>query len=174
MNIVITGTKELAFELSKALAKLNNHIRLVGRSNDHDINDVKNWVSEFKDYDWVINCAYDNFAQVTVLEEFAKMWDNNPNKKIINIGSIVTNYTRSEKEKDSEYFPYRLHKQALQLAFDKLVKEHKCDIKLINPGPFESIMTNHLTVPMFNKDEITKHIIEISATPYLKRVDLWK
>ena len=173
MNILITGKKDLSLKLSQLLST-DNEVMMVSISGGYDIGNVSEWAHEFKNYDLIINCAYDNFSQISVMEEFCNMWGHNEDKKIINIGSMVTDYARSEETVDTEYFPYRVHKQSLQLAFNKLVKKVKCDMKLINPGPFESNMTIHLSVPMMTINDIAINIIDIINNKLIKRVDLWK
>jgi hypothetical protein len=173
MNILITGSRELSHSIAEKLNGSHN-VRMVSKSNGYDIDVVDEWANDFFDYDWLINCAYSNFSQVNVLEEFAKMWGDDINKKILNIGSMVTDYTRSERDIDFKYFPYRIHKQALQLAFNRLAKDSKCDIKLINSGPFESAMTKSLKVTKFTQDEIASRIIDVLKNNHIKRVDLWK
>lgn len=169
MNIFITGTRGVAKSLKELLC--NEHsVVCVGR----DITTKPNWDQPFHDYDIFINCAHDEWMQVELLELFHSIWAHDPNKKIINIGSSITDYSRADKERDYEHLSYRVRKQALQLTFARLVKTSLCDIKLINPGPIDTTLVKHppnieLMSPLF----IASRIVEYMNHPYIKRVDLW-
>jgi short-subunit dehydrogenase len=169
MKILITGTRGLAYELSKAYA--NHEVMLVGRSNGFDINDIDHWGHEFVDYDCVFNCAYDGFAQVNVLEFFYNQWKQHVNKQIVSIGSRVISFKRSESELG--YWAYRLHKQALQQAHDSMLLDAKCDMKIINPGPVDTDMIRHLNCVKLDTAVLANTIKNIAADTTVKRVDLW-
>lgn len=169
MKILITGSRGLAASLGDAYC--NHEVRLVSRSTGFDINHIENWGSEFLDHDCVFNCAYDNFSQVKVLEFFYNSWKNNPSKQIISIGSRVVSHKRIDL--DSEYWPYRLHKQALQQAHDAMLLTALCDIKIVNPGPIDTAMIQHLQCSKLNPEDLAQQIKSIVANPLLKRVDLW-
>jgi hypothetical protein len=100
MKILITGTQGLAKSLGDAYT--DHTVQLVSRSTGFDINHIENWGSEFLDHDCVFNCAYDNFAQVRVLEFFYNRWKNNPSKRIVSIGSRTISHKRIDS--DSEYY----------------------------------------------------------------------
>jgi short-subunit dehydrogenase len=173
MNIVITGSRGLAKELHNQLCQEHTVI-CVDRSTGHDIINVEAWAKEFYHYDVCINSAYSKWSQVDVLEQFYCMWKDFPKRQIVNIGSSVSDYSRVETPKEHEYMEYRLHKQALQSAFSKLVKQTQCDIKLINPGAINTDMIKHLNID--NKMSVTvaaKQIIKIMQDTMIKRVDLW-
>jgi len=169
MKILITGTKGLAAALGNTYAE--HSVTMVSRSNAFDINHVNIWGSQFLDYDCVFNCAYDGFAQVGVLEFFYTHWKNNPGKKIITIGSRAITHKRIETK--SEYWPYRLHKQALQQAHDTMLLDVKCDMKIINPGPIDTDMIKHLDCVKMSADETAFKIKNIVDDPTIKRLDLW-
>lgn len=172
MNILITGTADLSKEISNALNEFNTE--LISRKTGNDINFIHSWGDNYLHFDAVINLAYDGWGQITVLEFFYSAWKNDPTKTIINVGSKVSSYERTEKELENIYWNYRLHKQGLQAAFEKMVNTCKCDIKLINPGPVETKMTEHLNIEKLNKKHFANLLKEVMFNPYLKRVDLWK
>lgn len=169
MNILITGTQGLAHSLGDAY--IDHEVTLVSRSGGYDINNIDTWGSEFLDRDCVINCAYDKFAQVKVLEFFFKHWGNNPSKKIISIGSRSIIYKRLDN--DTGYWDYRLHKQALQQAHDAMLLTANCDLKIINPGPIDTAMIAHQQCVKYHPDELAIKIKMLIEDPTIKRVDLW-
>jgi len=169
MKILITGTRGLAEELGKVYA--DHSVTLVSRSAGFDINCIQQWGFEFLDMDCVFNCAYDGFAQVNVLEFFYNHWQNNTAKQIITIGSRAVFFKRSEPE--SGYWAYRLHKQALQQAHDSMLSTAKCDMKIINPGPIDTDMIQHLNCVKINPATLANSIKTIVNDATLKRVDLW-
>jgi len=173
MNILITGSSGLASALEQEL-KRSNLVTCVSRSTGHNIKNVLDWAPNFYHYDVCINCAYDQWAQVDVLEQFFYAWKDDPTKQIINLGSSIVDYTRIEREKDYEYMAYKNHKQALQSAFCKLVKLACCDIKLINPGAIDTNMIQHLNFAnKMSTEFVAKKITAIMKEPTFKKVDLW-
>lgn len=169
MKILITGQSGLAQALSNAHSQ--DHVTCVSRSNGHDIALIKTWGFKFLDYDLVYNCAYSGMHQLTVLEFFYEHWKNNASKVIVNIGSRVTSQPRTENKKD--YWPYRIHKQTLQHAHESMLPDAQCDIKLINPGPIDTDMIRHLSIPKFDPVSLAQRIKTLVADPTIKRVDLW-
>jgi len=169
MKILITGTRGLAYELSKAY--INHEVTLVSRSTGVDVNNIDHWGHEFLEYDRVFNCAYDKFAQVNVLEFFYNHWKHDVNKQIVSIGSRTITFRRSENE--SGYWAYRLHKQALQQAHDSMLLDAKCDMKIINPGPVDTDMIRHLNCVKLDTPALANTIKNIAADATIKRVDLW-
>ena len=139
MNILITGQTGLSFVLANVLRK-NHQVTCVSRSTGHDIANVTEWGPDFYHFDVCINCAYHSWAQIAVLEQFYYAWRNDANKQIINIGSSVVDYSRIEVDKEHEYMDYRIHKQALQSAFYKLVK---LSILRSNHAPKNSKQNQH-------------------------------
>jgi dTDP-4-dehydrorhamnose reductase len=173
MNILITGTSGLANALSQELNK-SNTVTCVSRSTGHDIKNILKWAPDFYHYDVCINCAYDQWSQVDVLEQFYYAWRSDAGKQIINIGSSIVDYTRIEQDKEHEYMVYKIHKQALQSAFYKLVKLAKCDIKLINPGAIDTTMIKHLNfAKKMTSAFVAKKIVSVMKEPTFKKVDLW-
>jgi hypothetical protein len=173
MNILITGSTGLAQALAQDL-DLAHSVTQVSRTTGHNIQNVKSWGPNFYHYDVCINCAYDQWFQVDVLEQFYYAWCKDSTKQIINIGSSIIDYTRIEKEKEFEYINYRVHKQALQSAFYKLVRLAQCDIKLINPGAIDTKMIEHLTVAnKMSAKFVAKKITNVMQDPCIKKVDLW-
>lgn len=173
MNILITGQTGLSGALKQALSK-DHTVTCVSRSTGHDIAHILDWATDYYHYDVLINCAYAQWSQVAVLEQFYYAWRDDASKQIINIGSSIVDYTRIETEKEHEYMAYRIHKQALQETFYKLVKLAQCDIKLVNPGAIDTAMIQHLDFDKKMAPEfVAEKIIAIMQEPSFRKVDLW-
>jgi hypothetical protein len=174
MNILITGNQGLAKALENFLS-VDHTVTCVSRSTGHDITNIKNWGPNFYHYDMCINSAYNGWSQVEVLEQFFWAWHNDSSKHIVNIGSTISDYARTETNKEHEYMSYRIHKQALQLAFSKLVKQATCDIKLINPGAMDTNMLKDLDFPnKMHPEFVAQKIISVLFDPCIKRLDIWQ
>jgi len=171
MKILITGTTGLAKDLSEVFC--NHSVTSVSKASGHNIHQINQWGNGYLDYDCVVNCAYDNIGQQLVLEYFYNNWKNDSNKKIITIGSKIINQPRIESEIDHHYWPYRLHKQALQLTHDVMLATAKCDMKIINPGAFDTAMISHVDTPKISTKVLSEKIFQIMQDPLIKRVDLW-
>lgn len=169
MKIVITGTEGIGLALYNAFKK-DHDVTMISRRTGHDIKDIFVWGDSFIEFDMLINNAYDGFHQVNVLNFFYNAWHNNPNKKIINIGSRCITYKRSDHP---DVWIYRQHKQALQTAVDSMLSSAKCDIKIINPGVIDTKMVSGVNDLKFSTVEIAERIKSYSEDPTLKRIDLW-
>jgi hypothetical protein len=169
MKILITGETGLAKGL--AAAHHADDVTCVSRSNGHDIALIQEWGIEFLDRDIVYNCAYHDLHQLSVLEFFYNHWKNDKSKTIVNIGSRVVYFPRSQDQK--EYWNYQLHKQTLQSAFEQMLPGAECVIKLINPGPIDTKMVSHLSVPKFSVNDLASRIKSFVDDPVIRRVDLW-
>jgi hypothetical protein len=174
MKILITGNKGLAKALGELLS-VEHFVTHVSRTTGHDIANIQQWASDFYNYDMCINSAYHNWNQVEVLEQFFWEWHQDSSKHIVNIGSTISDYIRIETDKEHEYINYRVHKQALQLAFARLVKQSQCNVKLINPGAMDTDMLKHLDFSNKMQPEfVAQKIISVLFDPCIKRLDLWQ
>lgn len=171
MKILITGTKGLAQELAFVYA--DHDVTNVSRFTGHDILKVEDWGVDFLDYDLVFNCAYSGIGQQLVLEYFYHHWQYNRTKSIITIGSKVVTQPRADLAMGNSYWPYRIHKQTLQAMHDSMWPTAQCDLKIINPGAFDSDMVAHLDIEKLSLYNLAIHIKKIADDPIIKRVDLW-
>jgi hypothetical protein len=171
MKVLITGSSGLAQALANAYS--DQTVTLVSKSCGFDINEVAKWGQQFLDYHCVFNCAYDAFAQISVLEFFYGAWRTDCTKTIVTIGSKAVSGARAEKNLDNAYWPYRLHKQALQQAHDTMSRTANCNMKIINPGPIDTHMTQHLDVAKIDAQDLAWKIKSWVADPTIKRIDLW-
>ena len=169
MKILITGTTGLAQELAFVYADCD--VAAVSLSTGHDILKIDEWGVDFLDYDLVFNCAYSGIGQQLVLEYFHHHWQYNPTKGIITIGSKVITQPRADGT--NAYWPYRIHKQTLQSIHNSMWPTAQCDLKIINPGAFDSEMVAHLDVLKLSLYELAIRIKKYVEDPVIKRVDLW-
>jgi hypothetical protein len=104
MKILITGERGIAAALVNTLQQ--HHVVLTGRKN-YNIENVKQWASEFSEFDVCINCAYDSWHQISVLEQFYTMWKDNPEKIKRFQGEIafMQNKWKNELNVDKYYSP---------------------------------------------------------------------
>lgn len=172
-KVLITGSGGL----SKALAieYIDHYVYCTSRKNGYNLNDVSEWGEQFLDYDILFNCAYNDNDQVKILGFFSEKWKNIRKKSIISIGSIVSDYPRTEIEKERDFFEYRYNKQSLQKAFSDIARSCLCDIRLINLGPMNTAMTDHLDISKLDVNEcakIIKNFVEVDKR--IKRIDIWE
>lgn len=173
MKILITGSKGIAYALRKAYM-YDHEVNLVSRSTGHNISKIATWAVNYQDYDMFINCATSDYYQTKALEVFANIWHDDESKTIVNIGSKVIDYARTEVDKDYKYFRYRNQKTALQNANNRLANTAKCKLVMINPGPVDTDLIAHLDCAKMDPNRLA-HIIKISLEiPEIRRIDLWE
>lgn len=174
MKIVITGhTSGIGLTLANRLQQDHEIIGL-SRSNGYDIDDTTAIVDAAVDCDVFINNAYCEYQQALLLQIMYSMWKDT-DKQIISIGSVVTNYPRSQVELEDYPWPYRDHKIALEKMFRKLAWErNSCSLHLISPGPVDTQMVKHLKVPKLNPNSIVDVVLNIMYNRNIKEVTLWQ
>jgi NAD(P)-dependent dehydrogenase (short-subunit alcohol dehydrogenase family) len=174
MKIAITGhTSGIGLALANILQQDHTIVGL-SRSNGYDIEDVFGIVHAANDCDVFINNAYCEYQQALLLQELYFKWEDTDNQ-IINIGSVVTNYPRSQIELDSSPWPYRDHKIALEKMFRKLVWRHSpCSLHLISPGPVDTPMVKHLNVPKLNTESVVDAVDMVMKNKHIKELTLWR
>lgn len=153
-NIALTGhTSGLGLELTK-------HFQIDGfsRSNGYNINDLEKLINAVKDYDILINNAYNDNQQYLLCKELWKIWKNNPNKKIINIGSHAKDFIKSD---------YGLNKNILSTFTSYCNLNGKCKVTCINPG-----YINNDSIKASDIAEIIQWIIDKDYT--LEEITLFK
>ena len=94
-------------------------------------------VGTLEECDVFINCKHDGFEQVNLLYKAAKL-----NKKIINIGSAASDWTKGYKEN----FKYGIEKKTLKDVNDQLFWQG-VDTTIINFGFFDSERVAHIDKP---------------------------
>lgn len=171
MNILITGTRGLASALKDAY--IDQSVTSISKSNGFNINNVDQWGYKFLESDMVINCAYDGIGQQKVLEYFFEHWQADHTKTIVTIGSKIISQPRIELEQDHLYWPYRVNKQTLQCMHNAMSSTAKCNLKIINPGSFDSDMVAAHNVPKLSLVHLASKIKMLIEDPTIRRVDLW-
>jgi hypothetical protein len=91
-------------------------------------------VDSLEDCDIFINCKHDGFTQVDLLYKAAEL-----NKKIINIGSAASDWTKGYKDN----FKYGIEKKTLREVNDQLFWQG-VDTCIINYGFFDSPRVAHV------------------------------
>jgi len=161
MKIAITGhTKGIGLATATLLRKQGHEVIGFSKKNGWDLNDKetrKEFIEELDDgkFDCFINNAYpykfyqgiEGFLQVELLNQVWLLWEKNPTKKIIVVGShssvTVKNY----------YHPYSIHKRAL---------DDTC-YQLRNTRPWPHIIN---IKPTYVDTQIIGHLTNISkSTP---------
>lgn len=170
MKLLITGRSGLAAALARIYQ--DHQVTAVSRATGHDIADIMHWGQEFLGHDMVVNCAYHELAQISVLDFFFDHWQQDASKILVTIGSRVIDHPRIEQDRDHEPWPYRAHKQALQQAWNKTARSPMKSL-MINPGPIDSDMTRHHAVPKMDADQLAKRIRHIVQDGWIRRADLW-
>lgn len=168
MKIFVTGSRGIA----NAIKQLPYEVSTLSRSDGYDIEQWRNWINVFKDCDVFVNNAQSKFYQTELLVHMAMSWKDQPNKMIINIGSMVADYQRTVGE-DNKFWDYRLQKQSLQEAYIKLSRDCQCKIALINPGAVDTDMVKHLQCNKMPTTMIAQYVDMIIQRPELRRLDLW-
>lgn len=169
MKILITGTQGLARSLASCYH--SHDVDCVSRKTGHDIKDIANWGQRFLNHDIVFNCAYDQHGQLSVLEYFFQNWKDDQDKTIVTIGSRIINYPRIERSDD--YFPYKINKSTLQNAHDQMLITAACRMLIVNPGPIDTKMIQHLSCEKISPETLAGKISRFVEDPTIKRVDLW-
>jgi NAD(P)-dependent dehydrogenase (short-subunit alcohol dehydrogenase family) len=167
MKILLTGhTSGLGSAIAKKISVIG-----ISRTNNYNIANVNEWAQEFTDCDLLINNAYDKNYQVNVLEEFFKMWSHDRNKQVINIGSYVADYTRTDLQRDHLYWDYRLNKKMLLEACKQMSRIYAWDCKIINFGPIDTPMANLINQPKINVDKAADKVLDLIKDRNIKRLD---
>lgn len=88
-----------------------------------------------KDCDIFINCKHDGFEQVEMLYQAAEL-----DKRIINIGSVASDWTKGKTAK----FKYAIEKKTLKDANDQLFYEG-IETSIVNFGYLDTESQSHIT-----------------------------
>lgn len=172
MKVAVTGhTKGIGREIANFFAA-NATVVGLSRSNGYDINNIDKIVKVIKDCDIFINNAYSGYQQVILLETMYNLWKDT-GKTIVSIGSVITDYPRTESAIDSEPWSYREHKLALQKKFRELAwTSTKCQLALINPGSTDTELVKHLECVKLSAKEVAI-AVDIVLNKNIKEITLY-
>lgn len=175
MKVAITGhTSGLGLACADLFASLGHTVVGLSRSSGHNIADTDYAVQLIKDCDVFINNAYNEKNQSILLNDLFLHWANT-NKIIINIGSAVTVYPRTERDRDHEPWDYRDHKQHLEQVFRYLSKlPHTCQLKLISPGAINTKMIEHLNCAKMPAEDVAQIIYDTMSNRLIKEIILYE
>jgi len=175
MKIAITGhTRGLGLACANLFSSLGHTIIGLSRSNGYDISNTSYIIDSIRDCDVFINNAYHDKNQSILLNSLFLYWAES-NKIIINIGSTVTVYPRTERERDHEPWDYRDDKQHLERVFRYLSKlPHTCQLKLISPGAINTKMIEHLTCTKMPAEDVAQIIYDTMSNRLIKELTLYE
>lgn len=172
MIVGITGhTQGVGKALADALLARNTGVLGMSRSNGLDIQDAPRIVAVSKHVDVFVNNAHFEFAQTQLLYAIAQEWANQPDKLIINMGSLSANGILPDQGK------YAVYKAALDHATEQLQDNRniKCRICILRFGYTDTPRVAHRKdVRKMHVDEVVRHLLYVIDQPsrhYLKRLD---
>ncbi len=172
MKIAITGHSQ---GIGLAIANQLIHHDIIGlsRTNGYDIANISQIIDAVRDCDVFINNAYCDYCQTKLLSALYLEWQD-LNKIIINIGSAITVYPRTEVALNDQPWPYREHKISLEKEFRKLAWQGtNCRLALINPGATDTnMMQAHICIKL-NPIEIAKAVELVLTNPYIKEMTVY-
>jgi hypothetical protein len=172
MKIAITGHSQgIGFAIANQLHQHN--IIGLSRANGYDIANISKIIDAVRDCDVFINNAYHNYFQTELLSTLYAEWQD-LDKVIINIGSAITVYPRTEIALNDQPWPYREHKISLEKEFRKLSWQgDRCKLALVNPGATDTNMMRTLDCIKLNPIEIAKAVELVLNNPYIKEITVY-
>jgi hypothetical protein len=135
MKIAITGhTAGIGQALAEIYASNGHEIVGLSRRNGYNIRSITKVASAIEPCDIFINNAQVGFAQTELLFAVYKLWQQQPNKKIINISTMLTSLPVSVLP-GIEMTEYYVQKKSLEEAVSQL-KNFRAGPKicLVKPG----------------------------------------
>jgi short-subunit dehydrogenase len=171
MKISITGhTQGLGSALYRNLINHGHDVIGLSLDNEYNIHDTERILEQVLPTECFINNAQSGFAQTELFLAVSKQWLNVPDKKIINIGSLLMLLPSSPYSSwnDLEYF---VHKLSLQEAVKQVrnQKYHWPKICTVNPGPLQTTHTVGMDTDLFAKEVLS--IIENSKF-YIEEISI--
>jgi NAD(P)-dependent dehydrogenase (short-subunit alcohol dehydrogenase family) len=145
MKVAITGHTK---GIGKALADVfPDHVGF-SRSTGYDISERSSRLDIVKDSidcDIFINNATSGFGQAELLFDIWEQWKTKPDKIIVNIGSVASDYSHS----DYRLYIYATQKTALEYASTQMsMCKSPCKVVLIKPG---YVVTEAMKAPSAKK-----------------------
>jgi NAD(P)-dependent dehydrogenase (short-subunit alcohol dehydrogenase family) len=176
MKVAITGhSRGIGQAIAQMLSQEHNIVGM-SRSNGFDVSNVDSVVAAAADCDVFINNAYSGLAQVEILKKLHSLWQDK-NRLIINIGSTVTDYPRSNSQvAEDDPWPYRDHKKLLASTFRQLTwnQTSPCRLALVTPGATDTDMIRHLTLFKIPPQEIANAVLLVINNPSIKEITVYR
>jgi NADP-dependent 3-hydroxy acid dehydrogenase YdfG len=165
MKIAITGNSAgIGQAFSRIFEEQGHQIVGLDRRNGYNIRSTPKVAAMIEPCDWFINNAQVGFAQTELLIEVYRLWKNIPNKRIINISTIMTSHPVSALP-GLEPLAYRIQKKALEETHHQLrFLEAWPKLTLIKPGAVATQLVEDITMKKANVDEWASTVVQILAT----------
>lgn len=172
MKIAITGhSRGIGLAITNQLTQ--HDIIGLSRTNGYDIANISQIIDAVRDCDVFINNAYSDYCQTELLSALYSEWQD-LNKVIINIGSAITVYPRTELALNDQPWPYRDHKISLEKEFRKLSWQgNTCKLALVNPGATDTDMMQSHNCIKLNPIEIAKAVELVLNNVYIKEITIY-
>lgn len=134
MKIAITGhSAGIGLALSNEYTNKGHEIIGLSRRNGYNIRNLTKILHPILECDVFINNAQSGFAQTELLAAVWKEWNNQRNKVIINISTLMTTHPTAENDYDMEM--YRIQKIALENTHHRLrLMSGSPKMILVKPG----------------------------------------
>jgi NADP-dependent 3-hydroxy acid dehydrogenase YdfG len=175
MNIAITGhSAGIGQAFARIFEEQGHKIMGLDQRNGYNIRSVPTVAAMIEPCDWFINNAQDGFAQTELLIEVYRLWKDIPNKRIINISTIMTSHPVSTLP-GLELLAYRIQKKALEETHHQLrFLETWPKLTLIKPGAVATQLVEDIDMKKANVDEWVSTVVRIleAAEPNLEVTEL--
>jgi NAD(P)-dependent dehydrogenase (short-subunit alcohol dehydrogenase family) len=175
MKIAITGhSAGIGQAFARVFAEQGHEIVGLDRRNGYNIRSVPKVAAMIEPCDWFINNAQVGFAQTELLVEVYRLWKDVPNKRIINISTIMTSHPISAVP-GLVPLTYRVQKKALEETHHQLrFLQTWPKLTLIKPGAVATQFVGNIDIQKANVDEWATTVIRIleAAEPNLEVTEL--
>ena len=175
MKIAITGhSAGIGQSFAQIFAEQGHEIVGLDRRNGYNIRSIPKVAAMIEPCDWFINNAQVDFAQTELLIEVYRLWKNVPNKRIINISSIMASHPVSVVP-GLEAMSYRIQKKALEETHHQLrFLGPWPKFTLIKPGGVATQLVEDIEMEKANVDEWASTVVRIlqAAAPNLEVTEL--
>jgi NAD(P)-dependent dehydrogenase (short-subunit alcohol dehydrogenase family) len=162
MKIAITGhSAGIGQAFARIFAEQGHEIVGLDRRNGYNIRSVPKVAAMIEPCDWFINNAQVGFAQTELLIEVYRLWKDIPNKRIINISTIMTSHPVSTLP-GLDMTAYRIQKKALEETHHQLRHlQIWPKLILIKPGGVATQLTQEAGMKKANVDEWANTVVQI-------------
>jgi nucleoside-diphosphate-sugar epimerase len=164
-KIAITGhTAGIGQAFAKIYEEQGHEVIGLSRRNGYNIRNIPKLLGQIEPCDMLINNAQVGFAQTELLFSVYELWQGKPNKKIINISTLMT----SEPSSCLEGFGmlrYHVEKTTLEEAIRQLRANHNWPkLCLVKPGKINTQGDGGINV-----DAWAKRIVSVlDCEPYMQ------
>lgn len=164
-KIAITGhSAGIGQALAKIYEEQGHEVVGLSRRNGYNIRNIPKLTAQIESCDLFINNAQVGFAQTELLFAVYELWQGKPNKKIINISTLMTSEPSSCLE-GFDMLKYHVEKTTLEEAVRQLRANHSWPkLCLVKPGKVNTQGDGGVNV-----DAWAKRIVDIlNSEPYMQ------